>query len=370
MAGNLQRLSCKRWQQAGFTLVELMVSMVISLTVLSGVVSVIVISKSNFLTQRELATLQENARFAIKTMSDEIRMAGYTGCYHTPTYVANSINNASNNWYTAGVGLQGYEYDAGINTFPADFRANVKANTDAIVIGRGSNVGLRITGDNPNSATISVNQAQPYKPGQILVVASAACDQVGIFQVSNPQNNAGTATTIVHNTGASTTPGNCTKNLGGSFNCVGGAVVPSSVTKGYPVGSSVMEMTSEAYYVGSSSTDSTVPALFRSHLQNNTATATAYTSADELVQGIENMQILYGYDSDGDGVANYYLKANSATLASWKSVVSVRLTIRMRSVYPVYNTNVDYGVFEGITGTNGSDRFMRQTVSTTITLRN
>jgi hypothetical protein len=42
----------------------------------------------------------------------------------------------------------------------------------------------------------------------------------------------------------------------------------------------------------------------------------------------------------------------------------------MRSILPVYNESVAFGVFEGVTGTNGSDRFMRQDVSTIITLRN
>jgi type IV pilus assembly protein PilW len=134
-----------------------------------------------------------------------------------------------------------------------------------------------------------------------------------------------------------------------------------------------MEMVSEAFYVGNSTTDSTVPALFRERMLVNAATYTPYTAAEELVQGIENMQVLYGYDADNNGLADRYMKANDSTFATatnWNNVVSVRLTVRMRSIYPVYNKAMSYGTFEGISGTSGSDAYMRQTLSTTVMMRN
>lgn len=135
-----------------------------------------------------------------------------------------------------------------------------------------------------------------------------------------------------------------------------------------------MQLRSEAYYVGASEADATVPALFRERMLLNTTTSDLYTAAEELVQGIENMQILYGLDNSGsNGIADIYVQADNVlvnTTANWQKVVTVRLILRMRSVNPVYNENVDYPVFEGVTGTNGSDRFMRQTVSTTIQIRN
>lgn len=65
---------------AGFTLLELLIAMAMGIVVMSGVVSVLVVSKSNYVTERELATLQENARFAIRFLTQEIQMAGYNGC--------------------------------------------------------------------------------------------------------------------------------------------------------------------------------------------------------------------------------------------------------------------------------------------------
>lgn len=358
----MNRLKIK---QAGLSLVELMVSIAISMTVLSGVVQVLVVSKSNFVTEKELATLQENARFAIKFMADEIRMAGFTGCSSTPLYVANALNGSAGSWYLGGAGLQGFDYDAGASSFPVEFRADVAPNTDSVVIRRGEKSGLAISSHNSNSAQLGLNQNHSLKKGQIIMMTTPDCQQVGIMQMSNTNDN-NTISNVVHNTGSGTSPGNCTKYLGGNFTCASG----TASSKSYGQGSSIMTMRSEAYYVGVSELDSTVPALHRERLLLNTSTDSVYTAAEELVQGVENMQILYGLDNAfNDGIADMYVKANSG-LMNWNNVVSVRLSLRMRSIFSVYNENVDFPEFDGVTGTDGSDRFMRQTVTTTIQIRN
>jgi len=354
-------------QQAGLTLVELMVSIAISMTVLSGVVQVLVVSKSNFITERELATLQENARFALRILTDDLRMAGYTGCSATPLRYANSIRNSTTTWFLGNTGLQGFEHEAGINSFPTQFRSDTAADTDAVVVRRGEMTGLTLSGNhNANAASIPLNMAHSYKPGQIMVIASADCTQIGMFQMTGPANTNNHATTMVHNQGnANPSPGNCTKSLTGNFSCANTA---GATATAYPQGSTIMEMRSDAYYVGSSETDATVPALFRERI--TLTGSTVGTAAEELVQGVENMQVLYGLDNAGnDGLADVYLKANHASM-NWANVVTVRLVLRMRSVNPVYNNDFDHPEFEGIDDTDVSDRFMRQVISTTIQIRN
>ena len=63
------------------------------------------------------------------------------------------------------------------------------------------------------------------------------------------------------------------------------------------------------------------PALFRS---------TDGASAQELVEGIENLQILYGQDTDNDEVPNYYV--DSASVTDLAQVISVRLTLVARTL--------------------------------------
>jgi type IV pilus assembly protein PilW len=351
--------------QAGLSLVELLVAIAIGLVVMSGVVQVLLVSKSNFLLDRELASMQENARYALKFIGDEIRMAGFNGCPGRTLNYANSVNGSAENWYLDGTGIQGYEHEAGRTTFPLEFRSSVAVNSDAIVIRRAERgIGLLISGThNFNSATMPVNKNHGYKPGQIMVLVPPDCQTVGIFQVSGPANTNNNANTIVHNTGTGN-PGNCTRFLGGNFSCNNSS---QAVGISYPDGSAVMEMRSQALFVGESTIGEKIPALFRQVLAVNGSTAT--TVREELVQGIELIQFQYGLDTDNDNVANLYLKANNPALI-WKDVVSVRVFVRIRSIHPVYPNDQIYEEFMSIPGTGGSDRYMRQIITTTFKIRN
>lgn len=89
-----------------------------------------------------------------------------------------------------------------------------------------------------------------------------------------------------------------------------------------------------------------------------------------LVSGIENMQILYGEDVNGDGTADRYVAADFPTLDMTR-VVSVRVSLLFRSNDPVeinpvqktYNLN-------GYLYTPSNFTYLRTQVSFTSTLRN
>ncbi|MFN0003214.1 MAG: PilW family protein [Pseudohongiellaceae bacterium] len=351
----------------GFTLVEMMVSIALSVTIMSGVVQMLVFNKNIFIMEHELATIQENARYVVRILADEIHMAGFTGCNSQALSYANSVKGSSGNWYLAGAGIQGFDYKAGRKSFPKEFRADILPNTDAIVIRRGDASGLRLTSmQNIASAVIPLASRHPYKSGQIMMITTPDCQQVGVFQLSGPGNASNTATSMEHAAGSST-QGNCTSNLAGNFSCNS---LAASLALEYPSGSNLMALSSAAYYVGVSSNDAGVPTLHRERLLLNTNTHTIYTAAEELVQGVEYMQILYGFDADNnDNIPDIYVGADYPGL-HWDKVKSVRLALRLRSALPVYNKKVNYPEFEQIKGSDGSDRFMRQLVETTITLRN
>jgi type IV pilus assembly protein PilW len=172
---------------AGFTLLELLIAMAMGIAVMSGVVSVLVVSKSNYITERELAALGENARFALKFLTEEIQMAGFNGCNEDALNAANSVNfSADDAWYLGGVGLVGYEEFANETDragFPDDYENEASYYSDSIVIRRGEQSGLRIAPGppyhNPNSANIPLNDAHDIKPGTIMVISSSDCQQVG-----------------------------------------------------------------------------------------------------------------------------------------------------------------------------------------------
>ena len=96
-----------------------------------------------------------------------------------------------------------------------------------------------------------------------------------------------------------------------------------------------------AYSIQTGATGS--PALFRS----------INGVSQELVEGIENLQILYGEDTDNDNVPNYYIDA--AIITDMAQTVSVRISLIARTL-------------ETRLATSG-DRITRG-FTTTVTLRN
>lgn len=61
----------------GLSLIELMISMVITLMLVLGVVSIYVTSRKSYAVQDDLSRQQENARFSFDILLHDIRMAGY-----------------------------------------------------------------------------------------------------------------------------------------------------------------------------------------------------------------------------------------------------------------------------------------------------
>ncbi len=90
----------------------------------------------------------------------------------------------------------------------------------------------------------------------------------------------------------------------------------------------------------------------------------------ELVEGIENMQILYGVDIDSDGTLgygtpNYYVPASSVT----NKVVSIRLSLLAATLDDNLTIQPQPYTFKGTT-TTPTDRKIRRVFTSTIALRN
>lgn len=117
----------------------------------------------------------------------------------------------------------------------------------------------------------------------------------------------------------------------------------------------------------------------------------------DIVEGVENMQILYGIDSDGTGTANYYVPYSSinlptnTTVGSTSSpatpnldqIVSVRVSLLLRTLenniasealsytfppWPVNNQIVT--ITPTVTSNGEPDRYIRRVFTSTFALRN
>lgn len=79
-----------KYKQQGLSLIELMVSMALGLIIVLGVTQAFISAKNTYLTQNAASAMQEDARYLLSRMSQEIRMAGMFGCLATITPPANS----------------------------------------------------------------------------------------------------------------------------------------------------------------------------------------------------------------------------------------------------------------------------------------
>jgi type IV pilus assembly protein PilW len=321
----------------GLSLVELMVAIAIGLLIMAAVSAVFVNSRANYTTQESLARLQENARVAINVVARDLRMTGYYGCADAKAALTSVLQSSASVAYNYSVPIEGLAgesgklYPSGTNTaalFPAgatpvtskdparcpSFIGSRCTGTDAIAI-RMSDPASRVllTATMPStSAPINVSSSlSSLNNGDVIVVSD--CGAADLVHITNVTNASGSQT-IAHSTGG--TPANAGVTLSRIY-----ASPTAQVTR----------FVNRVYYIGTGA--SGYPALFRQNIDP----ATAIASREEIVDGISDMQIVYGVVLASDRTPRVYATADDATnlgpsTANWANVVSARLQFTSISV--------------------------------------
>ena len=155
----------------------------------------------------------------------------------------------------------------------------------------------------------------------------------------------------------------------------GGANTTNNLGSTYGTDSELLKVRSSTYFIRNGANGS--PALWR--FSNNIAAGG--TNPEELVEGVEDMEILYGEDTDatgttGYGTANQYVDA--ASVGSWANVVSVRLALLMKTSSDILDNPQDYTFLANTASTTvaaatavtPTDNAVRRTFSTTVQIRN
>ncbi len=200
--------------QAGFTLVELMVSMVLGIVVIGGVVSVLVANKNSYRTNEGLSQVQEAARTAFELMARDVRQAGGTGC-DSARRMANVLNPGTE-WWLTWDSIRGYddaEDDPAVTEGTAD--GNRIAGTDSLHLMGIDGAMLPILSHNSGGGQLRVNAATtPFAANDIMLVCDF--DHSATFQASAYDT---TNRIVTHAAGAGT-PGNCSQGLGFPTDCI------------------------------------------------------------------------------------------------------------------------------------------------------
>jgi type IV pilus assembly protein PilW len=90
-----------------------------------------------------------------------------------------------------------------------------------------------------------------------------------------------------------------------------------------------------------------------------------------IAEGVENMQLMYGVDTDSDKVIERYVNASDMNANQWGSVKSIKVALLVRSMKAVKNTaeSKTYTLLDTVI-VSPNDLYQRAVFSTTIHLRN
>ena len=355
----------------GFTVVELMVAMLLGLFLLGGILSVYLTGKQTYRATQGLAQIQGNLRFTMDMFSRDLRMAGYMPCRYQEN-LSTVING--NSWWQNIFDQTVQGFEGGVSTFPTEITGSevLAPGSDAVAIFKSD--GFQVGVDSYTLGTPgTINVSNPIPNGALSVGEIAiVCDshQAALFQISDLNANS-----VQISTANNIDPGNCVTNLGST----------DAQTCSDPSGFEEYQFTNAAnnallvryspviYYVAVSDENPGVLALKRLYLQarDESGTETAVMWQEELLQGVETMQIRYGIDTNDDQVANRFVRANNISANDWEDVVSIKLGLLFISGDQVSSQldNKTYNV-AGELITAPGDRRMRQVANYTISLRN
>lgn len=321
----------------GVSLIELMIALLIGTLLVLGLVEVFAASRTAYQLSQGIGRVQENGRFAMDYLQRDLRMAGHLGCVNdqarflpenqsgtrlaiAPTFMTAADRLTKNYAGTGPDFVPGFlRFDVGIEAFEAvgtgngttlalpaapavetdvnawlpaipnvaQGGANLNTDTnnrvggsDILVLRYFAPTGAQMTNFAPGDPTaiITVDPAQwgnltegVDNPG---LFGIADCMSAAVFEATSVNKAAGTLTV--------TTSG-LNKSAMAGF---------ESFVKGQ---ATVYRAETVVYYVGLNAAN--VPTLYRLRYQITPGAAAATPVKEELVEGIESMQLQFGQDS-------------------------------------------------------------------------
>lgn len=332
----------RRRSQAGLSLVEMLIAMVLGLVVTGAVVGVFIAGSRSYAQDEHLSSMQDELRFAIGTMTTDLEMAGFWGVVLNPDSIGLGSDlvlgtdcgpAAVTNWTfdedgdlangeTALTAVQGVDNTDGASAndaFSCIDADEVAPNTDVIAIKRVAGTAVRTA---PNT-TVTMLQ-----PGTIYLRANSAAGLIfdGVAPVAGEAGD-----------------------------------VPVA-------GSDDWVFRPSIYYIRRYSVVEAdgIPTLCRKAFQG-----TGFVT-ECLAEGVEDLQVEYGVDPDFDGVPDQFQTADEvAAGAGFGRVVSVRLWLLGRSASADINyTNEKTYQLSNAPARTASDGYYRKSISTVVLTRN
>ncbi|WP_346838842.1 PilW family protein [Microbulbifer sp. SAOS-129_SWC] len=338
-------------RQRGLSLIELMIAILLSAMLLWGVLQIFDSNRNTMRMQTAFARVQESGRFAMDLLARQIRIADYWGCAPDPGSIRNHLDTSDPDYvkaqdYLNSLGTQGIlgtDDASGVTIGTKD----VIDGTDILYL-RGSEDACGGTGrmvPSSQAASIMASQNCQVAEGQTILLTN--CQSGELMTITNVQTGGGGSSlkrTLVHNTG-SLADGyieNATKDLQREYGADSRILVPYQ----------------RIYFIANNDTTNT-PSLFVSEDSG---------SSQELIPGIEDLQILYGFDTDNDDVVDTWKVADTDP-NEMENVLALKVQLVAASDSGVNADDLTVTDLDG-NDTTYSDGKLRKVYLTTTKIRN
>ena len=314
--------------QTGFSVVELMVALLLSMALAGAIISVFVNNSYSFKQDENIGRMQDDARHALREIAFDISMAGHYADLHIPSSVS---------------------YDGGI-TIGQDCGPAGQANWmyRATEAGTGNSLSLMAV-DNATNASASAAHSC-FAAGELL----DGTDVVSIKRV------AGAEAGVLSVNGAYL-------RTNGTVGVMFSGSAPTAPPVVVAVPRADWAFRPSIYYIRqfANTPGDNIPTLCRKALRG----VGPSMATECIATGIENLQVEYGIDTTEDGHPNAYV--SNPTLAQMQSVVSARVFIiaRTTEIDPRYTNTKTYSVSNAPDLVPG-DNFHRRVFSTSVSIQN
>ncbi len=305
----------KLLKESGMSLIELMIALLIGLLLSAAIITVYMSNKKTFWDTEAAASLQENSRFAVKLITDDIRAAGFYADSYDNTVINNNVpaivsGSCSDSEFDYDQPIWGAAAAAGISCLDG---FHFKVGTDILFV-KGSRMDPAISTSPPGSG----NQ-KTYMIARDRFTAEHYMAEADLADKSygNP---------------------------------------------------AAYEYSHHAYFIAHKDGDA-FPQLRRLSQRVADGGGSTIWIAETVADGIEDLRYMFGVDTDNDGAANQYIATEN--MASWDNIVSVKIFMLAQATTSDMSFSggktYEYG---GRAAYKPTDRYHRKLYETTVTIRN
>ncbi|MDJ0806799.1 MAG: PilW family protein [Gammaproteobacteria bacterium] len=319
-------------RQRGLSLVELLVASAVGMMLMAGMIQIFVGNKQSYRVQEALSRLQENGRFALMFIERDIRMADYGGCGTRSEAVVlqNTLSTSASYLGDLATGIEGYEATSSSewDRTPDASISSPIGGSDILTIRRAQGQSFKVVTHGGGTADVVLNSGIPFDDGDIVMIAD--CVGAAVFEIDSVSAGA-----LQHSV-----------NLDRDY-----------------LDGEVFRFDTVSYYVRNGTSGQ--PALYQ-RTGNN---------LQELIEGVEEMQIVYGEDTDADDLVDQYVTADA--VSNWDDVISVNISLLLTTLEDNLTPTddpqpyiFDGETYDGAANALPADNRLRRAFSSTVTLRN